>query len=106
MSALRTDIANSDGTVTTVALEEGNLITGTTQDCTPILERAKSLHNIGYQGPSRDMRLAGTVPFVLVDKYLTDNNITLQEFGRSQEHQRRFLNDPAIAGFRIWKGRI
>ena len=34
---LRTDIAAAPGVVTTVALQDGALITGTTQDCTCLL---------------------------------------------------------------------
>ena len=98
-------VQNGDGTQTVVALEDGNLITGTVQDCTAIAEAAKQAHNLGNYGSS-DMKHAASVPMVFVDKYLNDNRITLQELGRSQEHQRRLLNDPALAHFRIWKGRI
>lgn len=96
---------NGDGTQTVIALEDGNLVTGTVQDCTPIAEVAKALHNEGMHGSS-DMRHAASVPMVFVERYLNVHNITLQELGKSQEHQRRLLNDPAIAHFRIWKGRV
>ena len=69
------------------------------------VERAQAMHNEGLHG-SKDMRLAASVPVVIVEKYLNDHGITLQELGRSQEHQRRLLNDPALAHFRIWKGRV
>jgi hypothetical protein len=46
------------------------------------------------------------VPVVLVEKYCNDNHISLQELARDQAHQKRFLNDPALAHFRIWKGQI
>jgi hypothetical protein len=102
---LRTDIQAAPGVVTTVALEDGTLHTGTTQDCTPYLERAQAMHKAGHFGSS-DMRLAASVPVVLVEKYCNDNNISLQELARDQAHQKRFLNDPALAHFRIWKGAI
>lgn len=102
---MKTLVRNGDGTGTVVAVEDGNLITGTTQDCTPIAEMAKARHNEGLHGSS-DMRLAASVPLVFVEKYLSDHNITMQELGKSQEHQRRLLNDPALAHFRIWKGRV
>jgi hypothetical protein len=97
---------NADGTQTVVALEEGALVTGTVQDCTAIAERAQALHNSGYQGPSGDMKLAASVPFVFVEKYLNDNRITMQDLMRDKAHQRRFLGDPALAHFRVWKGRV
>jgi hypothetical protein len=98
-------IRRPNGVDTVVALEDGALHTGTVQDCTPILERAKALHAEGAYG-SPDMRLAATVPAVLVERYLNDNAITMQEFTRSPEHQKRLLNDPAIEHFRVWKGRV
>jgi hypothetical protein len=52
------------------------------------------------------MRLAASIPMVLVERYLNDHAISLQELGRSPEHQKRLLNDPALAHFRIWKGRV
>lgn len=101
---MRTIQNNADGTQTVVALEGGDLITGTVQDCTAIAERAKALHNAGYTGPSSDMRLAASVPAVLVEKYLNDNGITMQAFTRDQAHIKRLLGDPALAHFRVWKG--
>lgn len=103
---MRTDILNPGGVTTTVALSDGNLVTGTTQDCTPIAEHTKALQNSGFEGPSNDVKLAASVPFVFVEKYLNDNGITMQELARSQEHQKRLLNDPAIAHFRVWRGRV
>tara|TARA_R110000868_G_scaffold48332_3_gene157074 strand:- start:585 stop:896 length:312 start_codon:yes stop_codon:yes gene_type:complete len=102
---LRTDLASAPGVVTTVALQDGALITGTTQDCTPYAERAQAMSREGLHG-SKDMRLAASIPSVLVERYLNTHGITLGELGKSQEHQKRLLNDPALAHFRIWKGRV
>ena len=96
---------NADGVGTVIAVEDGALVTGTVQDCVPYPERAKAMHNAGLSGSS-DMKLAASVPFVMVEKYLNDNNITMQDLGRMPEHQKRLLNDPALAHFRIWKGRV
>jgi len=86
-------------------LEGDNLITGSVQDCTPYMERAKALHNEGFHG-SKDMRLAATIPDVLVEKYCNDNGITFQEFMRDKTHIKRMCNDPALKAFRVWPGRI
>lgn len=102
---MKTVINNANGTQTVVALQEGNLITGTVQDCTAIAEYAKARHNEGLVGSS-EMRLAASVPFVIVEKYLNDNKITMAEFSKSQEHKKRLLNDPANSHFRIWAGRV
>lgn len=84
---------------------DGSLTTGTVQDCTAIAEHAKARHNEGYTG-SGDMRLAASVPMVMIEKYCNDNGVTYAEFARSQEHKKRLLNDPALSHFRIWKGAI
>jgi hypothetical protein len=98
-------VQNHDGTKTVIALEDGALITGTIQDCTAIAERAKYMHNIGHHG-SNDMRLAATVPMVMIEKYCNNNGITYQEFASGQEHKNRLLGDPALSHFRVWKGKI
>lgn len=102
---MRTVINNGNGTQTVVALQDGNLITGTSQDCTAIAEYAKARHKAGLVGSS-EMRLAASVPFVIVEKYCNDNRITMAEFKQSQEHKKRLLSAPENADFRIWKGKL
>ena len=106
MSDLRTDIVR-DGVITTLALEDGALISGTTQDCDPIADWCQEQHNSGGgSSPTGELKHAARVPFVFIEKYLHDNHIGMGELARSQDHQRRLLGDPALAHFRIWKGRI
>ncbi len=94
-----------DGVQTTVALQDGNLITGTVQDCTPIVEMTKAMHNEGRVG-SADMRLAASIPRVLVEAYCNDAGVTFAELMQSAEHKKRLLNDPALSHFRVWAGRV
>jgi len=102
---MRRVIESTPGVQTVVALEDGNLVTGTVQDCTPIAEYAKARQNEGLHG-SKDMKLAASIPFVMVDKYCTDHGITFADFQRDKSHIRHMLTDPALAHFRIWPGRI
>lgn len=102
---LRHDTLSIDGVQTTVALQDGALVTGTTQDCTPYAKRAQAMQREGLHGSS-DMRLAASVPFVLIERYCNQSGIALGDFMSSAEHKRRLLNDPALAHFRIWPGRI
>lgn len=102
---MRTDILNADGTTTFIALEDGNLITGTSQDYTAILEDAKARHKEGFHGSS-ELKHAGRVPLFLIEKYLNDNRLLMSEFTKNPDHMKRLLNDPAIEYYRIWKGRI
>lgn len=94
------------GVKSVIALDhDGGLVTGTVQDCTPIAEYTKALHNSGFTG-SADMKLAASVPMVMVEKYCNDNGVAYADFMCSQEHKKRLLNDPALAHFRVWKGRV
>lgn len=101
---MRQDIRTGD-MVTTIALEDGALVTGSTQDQTQIADDAKARHNAGLFG-SPDMRHAGRFGAVEIEAYLNKNNILFSEFCGSQDHIRRFLMDPARSDFRIWRGRI
>ena len=101
---LRQDTRLGD-VVSTIALQDGALITGTTQDCTPYAERAQAMQAAGLHG-SKDMRLAASVPAVLVERYCNQAGIDMAEFNSSHDHKKRLLNDPALAAFRIWPGRV
>jgi hypothetical protein len=102
----QTLIKRDNGVNTSVVLNnDGSLTTGTHQDCTPIVDHVASLRNEGHHG-SKDMRLAASVPFVVVEKYCNEKGITFQEFGNSQEHKICFLNDPDYKLLRVWGGHV
>ena len=90
---------------TQILVNDGQMVVSQTQDCTAIAEWAKAQQNAGFVGSS-EMRHAARIPDVFVEKYLNDNNITFNEFMNNREHLRRVLNDPAMAHFRIWPGKI
>ena len=98
-------IDQGDGVTSVVTLQDGDLITGTVQDCTPILERTQSLHNEGHHG-SAEFKHAATLPMVLVERYCNDNAITFEQFMQGSEHIKRMLNDPDLSYFRIWPGKV
>lgn len=84
---------------------DGGLTIVNSQDCDPIAEMCKKLSLEGKTG-TNEMRFAGAIPDVFVEKYCTDHGITFREFMGNDEHVRRILNDPAMAHFRVYKGRI
>ena len=103
---MRTVVDQGAGVKTLVQLNhDGSLTTGTVQDCEPILERTKTLHSEGMHGSS-EMRLAASIPVVVVEKWCNDNGVSYQELSRSPELKRRMLNDPSLGLFRVWKGRV
>lgn len=85
--------------------EDGKLVTQRTQDCTAIAEHTTALHNEGLHGSS-DFKHAAKIPLVFVEAYCNQNNIHFAEFMSNKEHIKRLVNDPALATFRIWKGRL
>lgn len=85
---------------------QGNITTfERVQDCTPIAERAKALHNEGYHGSS-EMKHAASIPMVIIEKYMNEQKISFEEFMGNQEHIRRVVNNPDNSVFRIWPGKI
>lgn len=84
---------------------DGNMTVQRTQDCTPIAEHTKALHNAGMHGGS-EMKHAAKIPFVIVEDYCNKHNITFHECIANKEHMRRMLNDPDLSVFRIWKGKV
>ena len=90
---------------TRVHVSDGNVTFESIQDCTPIIERSKRMHNEGFTGSS-EMKYAGRIPDVIVEKYCIDNNLTFREFCCDEAHLKRVLNDPAMSAFRVWKGKI
>lgn len=82
---------------------DGNVTFERVQDTSGYLEHAKALHNEGHHGSS-EMRHAAKIPFIVVERYCNDHGITFEEFMKDKVHVKRMLNDPSLAGFRIWKG--
>jgi len=76
-----------------------------TQDVAPIVDYAKGMNAAGL-GNGKDMKHAAEIPMVVVENYLARTGITFHEFCNSQEHVKALVNDPALAAFRIWEGRV
>jgi hypothetical protein len=90
---------------TSITVHDGLATIQATQDCTPVMEQAIALHNEGRLGSS-EMRHAARLPAILVEKYCLDNNVLFSEFCADPAHVRRMLQDPALAHFRIWRGKV
>lgn len=90
---------------TGIQAEDGRLIVRRTQDCTPIAEQTKALHNEGHHGSS-DFKHAGRIPFIFFEDYCNKNRLTFAEVMSNKEHLKRIMNDPALAHFRVWKGKL
>ena len=91
---------------TTGVWSEGGAVTlRRSQDVTPYLENVKDLRSAGETG-SATFRHAAKIPFGVIENYLATAGIDLHEFNVNPAHLKAMLNDPALAGFRIWTGRV
>jgi hypothetical protein len=70
-----------------------------------VIEVVKSLQNANAVGSS-EMRHAAKIPTSTIENYLKTNGITFHEFMANPAHAKAMLNDPALSGLRIWKGRV
>ena len=102
---MHTVVNNGNGVSTHIALQDGSLVTGTSQDCSPILEDNAKMRAHGFTGSS-EMRLAARVPMVVVEKYCNDKGISFREFSNTEHHKVAFLNDPDYKLLRIWEGHV
>ena len=90
---------------TVVAVEDGKLITGSVQDCTPYLENAARLRADGGK-QDKDMWHAASYPAVVVETYCNQAGITFSEFMQNKVHTKRMLQDPNLSKFRVFEGRV
>jgi hypothetical protein len=96
----------SFGTSTNVKTEsDGRIIVSRQQDVTEHLNTTRELHNSGFTG-GKDVKLAASIPVVVVEAYCNQNGITFEAFMQDRAHQKRILNDKSLEHFRIWKGRV
>lgn len=90
---------------TRFALVDGALVVECVQQCTPIAEDATRRREEGIHGSS-EFRHAARIPDVMIEAYCNRVGITYEEWCSNKEHIRRVLNDPAMAHFRVWPGRV
>lgn len=90
-------------TITHYDESEDRLIVERVQDVEPYLDQAK----VESETPQRgELRKAGIIPFVVLEQWLRIHGISFSEFMRDRGLCKRLLNDPDLAKFRVWKGRV
>lgn len=94
-----------DGVQTRIVIDGDLMHTLQSQDCTPIAERAYAMHKEGRHG-SKELKLAATIPNVIIEKYMNDHGVSYAEVLGNDVHMRRIVNDPDNKMFRVWPGRI
>lgn len=70
-----------------------------------MLDEVKALKSHGMTGSS-EMRHAAKIPTSVIENYIARLGITFHEFMANPKHINAMLNDPDLAGFRIWQGKV
>jgi hypothetical protein len=52
------------------------------------------------------MRVLMKIPGVVIEAWCNQQRIAFDDFTRDEAIRRRFLNDPDLAAFRVYKGRV
>jgi hypothetical protein len=76
-----------------------------TQDVEPILDFTKGMNAIGA-GNGKDLKHAAELPSIVVENYMNVNGVSFHEILNNPIHVERMCNDPALAAYRIWQGRV
>ena len=97
--------AGQYGVTTDFVLQDGNLVVGRQQDITPFIEAAKLQRTEGVVGTS-DIKFAGRIPDVEVEKYCNENGVSYSEFVSNPVHVKRYMNDPNNKLLRVWTGHL
>lgn len=53
-----------------------------------------------------EFKHVASIPAVIVMKYIADNGISYEDFMADPKHIERLINDPSLAYFRTWEGRV
>lgn len=53
-----------------------------------------------------DVTPVASIPWEMHQRFFDLKGITLQQYMRSPELKREFLNSPEVQGFRLWKGQL
>lgn len=89
-----------------IKIDNDGLITvSKTHDISDVINTTRELHNSGFHG-GKDVKLAASIPLIVVESYCTRNGITFNEFMNNPAHQKNILNDPSLKAFRVWPGRV
>lgn len=91
--------------LTGLGWEDGLLHVKNVQDVEPVLNACKAMSE-QVDKQSKDMRLAASIPMVIIEQYCHLKKITFEEWQRNKEHIRAVLNDPDLKAFRVWPGRV
>ena len=88
---------------TQVIQQDDKIIFNRVQDVQPTIEYCKSMADLPQTG---EFRHAARIPKSIIEAYLNNNNVSMQEFMDNDKHIKAIVNDPALKSFRIWNGRI
>lgn len=86
--------------------QDGKVAIETVTDVTPVLERAKALHNQGLTRTGMGDRHAASIPIDVIDAWARKQGKRFMDVMQDQRLFDRFLQDPAHSYFIIDKASV
>ncbi|MEW8193305.1 MAG: hypothetical protein AB2793_06325 [Candidatus Thiodiazotropha sp.] len=88
-------------------VEDDRLYIATVQDVEPILEKVKAEKENHRESKTEALGVkAGTIPKVIILRYMQEMGVSYRDFLMDDVHVRRILMDPDFKRFRVWEGRF
>jgi len=85
---------------------DGTLYEEVKQDVGPSLRNVKTLRQLHGGRVHPDAYLAMELPHAVFQAWLRKRGVTLAQFQRDNKLRKELINDPDLAAFRVWKGRV
>lgn len=107
MSRILFDNNSAEAGQTLFHADNDKIIIERKQDCAPILTEIQNIkQTTDGISSSGDMRFAGRIPAVLIEKYCNQKGITFADFIKDDIHTVAIMNDPDYKALRIWEGKL
>lgn len=86
--------------------QDGKVSIETVADVSPVVERAKALHNAGRTKTRLGDRHVAEIPIIVLDAWARKQGLTFQHVMQDDALLNRFLQDPDHSYFVIDKGSV
>lgn len=86
--------------------QDGKIAFESVQDVEPVIERAKALHNGGFNRTRMGDRHVASIPIIVIDGWAKKQGKSFRDVMQDQRLMTRFLQDPDNGHFIIDKASI
>ncbi|WP_354686683.1 hypothetical protein [Cupriavidus necator] len=86
--------------------QDGKIAFESVQDVEPVIERAKALHNGGFNRTKMGDRHVASIPIIVLDAWAKKQGKSFRDVMQDQRLMTRFLQDPDHSHFVIDKASV